>query len=321
SGWTLEQLEGDVRGSENNATGTQTNLAPGDFARVGAVWVTVVEEGADWEDPPPEPAASAQDHDGADGPLDDMDDGEEEDDGMMAVVDEYADDAGQARPQGALDDDDLVEEAADAAVGAAAAGKPRSIFSARRLMWPVGLVAVLSVAAYAMGTKSDPKEATRRAALASLQDEKIEGHAKPGRLKSSLAVATPPGMPNEALRQAFRARLAEVDLLKKFNLTLNDDAWEMQASLDEDDAARFKRILETFIASNHIKFPVAAKIGTAEALLPFKIQQVISGANASIVTDDGNRMYIGDEYQGMRLVAIAGNRLSFTGKRTMEVKW
>lgn len=318
SGWSLEQLDGEVRGSEHNTPGTQAGLAPGDFARVGNVWVTVVDEGADWSDAPPEPA------DAANGMEADVY-GDENDDGQMPVMDAYAD-SGTPDLSRQIEGIDLAARVDDVAQSIAgetmAVNKPRKIFSARRLMWPVSLVAVISVAAYAMGSQSDPKENTRRIAAAALQDEVASaGPEVAPRLKSSLSVATPPGMPQEALRQAFRNRLEEVDLLKRFNLSLNDNNWEMQASLDEEDAARFKRILEGFIAANHIKFPIAVKIGTTEALLPFKIQQVISGANASIVTEDGNRMYVGDEYKGMRLTQIVGNKLSFAGKRSMDVRW
>lgn len=95
----------------------------------------------------------------------------------------------------------------------------------------------------------------------------------------------------------------------------------MQAALDEEDAERFQRMLKAFMKRYDIHFPVNVKIGSAEAMLPFRIQQVISGNNASIVTDDGRRMYVGDEYRGTKLAAIDGNQLSFTGKRSIDIKW
>ncbi len=70
-----------------------------------------------------------------------------------------------------------------------------------------------------------------------------------------------------------------------------------------------------------VNVPINVRIGNAESMLPFRIQQVISGNDASIVTDDGRRLYVGDEYRGMRLAAIAGNQLSFTGKRTLNIVW
>lgn len=79
--------------------------------------------------------------------------------------------------------------------------------------------------------------------------------------------------------------------------------------------------VEQVRARHDIHFPVKVKIGNAEAMLPFRIQQVISGSNASIVTDDGRRMYVGDEYRGVALAAIDGGQVRFTGKHKVSVQW
>jgi hypothetical protein len=106
-----------------------------------------------------------------------------------------------------------------------------------------------------------------------------------------------------------------------FDLTLQDEQWFMQAALDDEEAARFERILTSFIKQHNIAFPVHAWVGSAESMLPFKIRQVVYGSNASVVTQDGDRLYVGDEYRGVRLVAVAGDRLTFAGKRKIEVRW
>jgi type III secretion protein D len=125
----------------------------------------------------------------------------------------------------------------------------------------------------------------------------------------------------EDLRKAFRKRLADAELLKRFDLQLQNEYWSMQAALDDEETARFERILTAFMKQHNINFPVNAKVGSSEAMLPFKIRQVISGSNASVVTQDGDRLYVGEEYRGVRLVAIQGNQLTFAGKRKIEVKW
>jgi type III secretion protein D len=125
----------------------------------------------------------------------------------------------------------------------------------------------------------------------------------------------------EELRNAFRKRLADSDLLRRFDLSLLNEQWTMQAALDDEEAARFERILTGFIKQHNITFPVHAKVGNSESMLPFKIRQVISGSNASVVTQEGDRLYVGEEYRGVRLVAIQGNQLTFAGKRKIEVKW
>jgi type III secretion protein D len=115
--------------------------------------------------------------------------------------------------------------------------------------------------------------------------------------------------------------MKEADLLQHFDLDLNDTGWSMRAHLDDAEGARFERILKTFVSDNKITFPVSARVGSAESMLPFKIRQVVSGVNAGIVTADGERFYVGDELNGVRLVAVTDNHLTFMGKRKIEVIW
>lgn len=124
-----------------------------------------------------------------------------------------------------------------------------------------------------------------------------------------------------ALAQAFRKRLADVDMLRRFDLQLDDGAWRMKGALDEEETLRFRRILGDFVKANNIKFPVDVQLGGADTLLPFQIQQLVTGNQASIVTSDGQRLYPGDEYKGVRLTAIDGNRITFAGREPIEVRW
>ena len=282
--WSLLGLDGAVRGAQDDAEADQPGLAPGDCARVGRIWLTVTTQDSPWQDPPADPPSMTA--------LPDA--GEPTDDEMPELAEpltEQADD--EAEP--------VLAQPAPAA--ASRAQKPRR--RSRIVMLPVVLGAGLVAAAgYAYSARS-PEPLRPSPALAAPA-------AKP-------ALAQPPSP--QALRAAFRQRLAEVDLLRRFDLTLEDRAWTMRAALDDEEAARFRRILAAFVAAHHIDFPVDVRIGGADTMLPFKVRQVISGANASIVTDDGQRLYPGDDYKGVRLVAINGNRISFNGTQPIEVKW
>jgi type III secretion protein D len=279
--WSLLALDGIVRGAADDVPADQPQLAPGDCARVGRIWLTVTAQGAPWQDPPADPPPQAA-----------------------------APEAAQADVEEALEPLEPEEPEPVAAPQPvesvpARAEKPRRRRS-RIVMLPVALGAgLVAAAAYAYTARSgDPVPA---AATAGLKPVAVQPKA-------------PPPSP-EALRQAFRQRLAEVDLLRRFELTLDERAWTLRASLDEEEAARFRRILDAFVAAHHIDFPIDARIGGADTMLPFKVRQVVSGANASIVTDDGQRLYPGDDYKGVRLVAINGNRISFKGTQPIEVKW
>jgi len=284
SNWSLLSLDGIVRGAAADDAADQPQLAPGEFARVGRIWLTVTAPHLPWQDPPADPP-----------PLVALPDGGEQEPQAQADVEESMEEAPEAV---------LPEPSPAPATGAAVlAAKPRRRRS-RIVMLPVALGAGL-VAAAAYSYTARPGEPTRPPVASGLA-------AKP-------AVAQP--LSPHALRQAFRQRLADVDLLRRFDLTLEDRAWSMRAALDEEEAARFRRILAAFVAAHRIDFPVDVKIGGADTMLPFKVKQVISGANASIVTDDGQRLYPGDDYRGVRLLAIDGNRISFNGAQPIEVKW
>ncbi|KQV58037.1 MULTISPECIES: FHA domain-containing protein [unclassified Duganella] len=139
---------------------------------------------------------------------------------------------------------------------------------------------------------------------------------------AALAVVPQSSKPTPAaLAQAFRKRLAEVDMLRRFELQLDEGEWRMKGALDEEETLRFRRILADFVKANDIRFPVDVQLGGADTLLPFQIQQLVTGNQASIVTSDGQRLYPGDEYKGVRLTAIDGNRITFAGRGPIEVRW
>ncbi len=334
SGWTLRALDGVVRDADSNRGATVLTLAPGAFARIDHVWLSVVGQGSAWLEPPREPADEAEE--------------------PVASGEPQTGPVQDAAPASI--------EAMDAShVSPAVADAPGFLSRKRTLVLaPLALAGVLSAAAaYAM-TRSYPplsaadggndmlaqalpasparvemermaRENKMAAPERMLKLPKAKGHGDeipqhpmkmqdPGVFKA-VSSASAPKLSQEQLRHAFRQRLAEVDLLKRFNLQLEDRSWSMQAALEEEDAERFQRMLSAFMAKYAIDFPVEVKIGGAEAMLPFKIQQVVSGTNASIVTDDGRRLYVGDEYRGMKLAGIEGNQLSFTGKRSINVTW
>jgi len=179
------------------------------------------------------------------------------------------------------------------------------------LMVPFALATVLSACAAYTITATSEKDTPFKSAAA---------NPLPGSQPAPAAAPKPAPQPVD-LRAAFRERLREVSLLHRIDLDLKEGKWTMHAALDDEEAARFERVLAQFIHTHNITFPVSAKIGSAEAMLPFRIRQVISGSNASIITQDGNRIYVGDTYRGLRLVAIEGNELRFDGERRIKVKW
>lgn len=340
SGWSLRALDGVVRDADSNRPHDELQLPVGGFARVDHIWLTVVDQDSPWQDPPAEPL-----DDGVVEPLADTD-------SIYADADSDAqDDEGSGKDDKDETETPPIEQQENARVFPGRRSRKH-----RLILAPVAVVAVLSAAAAYSMTRSytplndsasfSPGEvelnpatmepiklpgngAIRMGSLSSMGSPDDMAAARKGKGAASnssarpatLAAAAPTPLSPIQLQEAFRRRLTEVDLIKRFNLQLDEQSWTMQAALDEEDAERFQRMLNAFMKRYDIRFPVNVKIGNAESMLPFRIQQVISGNNASIVTDDGRRMYVGDEYRGAKLAAIDGNQLSFTGKRSIDIKW
>jgi type III secretion protein D len=316
SGWQLSALDGTLRTADSNQPETVIDLEPGDFARLGSIWLTVVEQDARWENPPPEPVDVQFEQDDVEASVE-----EPEDETAMAA----ADASEAAAPQ-----DAAAAQAADAdelAAEAAGPGFMQRLRGRRVIYIPLAIGTVLSAAAaYAITSKPETAVSAKKLAEQAATRQKSTG--KPGDRTIAAAYdamnqdgTTERPLTGEDLRKAFRKRLADAELLKRFDLQLQNEYWSMQAALDDEETARFERILTAFMKQHNINFPVNAKVGSSEAMLPFKIRQVISGSNASVVTQDGDRLYVGEEYRGVRLVAIQGNQLTFAGKRKIEVKW
>jgi len=55
--------------------------------------------------------------------------------------------------------------------------------------------------------------------------------------------------------------------------------------------------------------------------LPFKILQIVGGPNGHVVLDQGSRLFVGDEVEGLRLVLIDNTKVVFDGLQRFEVRW
>jgi type III secretion protein D len=277
--WLLTASDGAIYAADRSEQQALVELAPGDCARVGEIWLCLARQGAPWEAPPPLPEPEAQ---------------------------------FDARAE--------ADEARAADGTRAPAPAPPAPAAPRRHRWQrrgvgillVAVAGMLAATAYALTTR--PSLPIPVAAPALTPSVPV---APPAPTRAGAA----PADSATALAVLFRKRLADAELLNRFDLRLEPQAWSMQAHLDDEESARFERILNSFIKEHRITFPISARAVTAEAMLPFRISQLISGANASVVTQDGARLYVGDDYRGVRLVAIQANRVTFFGKRKIEVVW
>jgi type III secretion protein D len=298
-GWALSSLDGEVLSSDTNEPLKSLDLQQGEFGRLGRVWVSVVDSDAAWGEPPPDPVdIEADDLQGDKGDSEERQSNDAEH--MHATTSDESSEAGGTQGEGTDEEADVEGRQ----------GKPG------RTLATIGLITVLAAWGAYQLVGGAAGAVPLKPGIASAGSATLTASGTgPGQ------TGKPAALSQEELRMAFRQRLDEVGLLKSFDLHLRDNDWNMKAALDDEEAARFERTLASFVAQHKITFPVTAKVGNAEHMLPFKIRQVISGANASVVTLDGNRLYVGDVYQGTRLVAVNGSRLTFMGKRKIEVRW
>lgn len=323
-GWLLTADAGQVFSADSLLPQPMLDLGSGTFFRLGETWLVISPSDAAWPSLPPMPQAEAEHEPEFSPEFDSPSDAGETANGEVDVYVESStafdgENVADIRANEADAVPVIVEAEAEDGVSA-----PAMVLKRWRkwMVAPAALLALLSVvAAYAYSTK--PSLPALRSfqistSIANYPDARqpITDVEKPRQ-----TVSAPVRLSPQDLAAAFRKRMKDADLLAQFDMDLSDTGWSMRAHLDDAEGARFERILKAFVVEHKITFPINAKVGSAESMLPFKIRQVVSGTNAGIVTGDGDRFYVGDEFLGVRLVAVTDNRLTFMGKRKIEVIW
>lgn len=95
----------------------------------------------------------------------------------------------------------------------------------------------------------------------------------------------------------------------------------IRAALESNAQTVLKRMLTQFYKQYQTAIPITTEISTSNNLLPFSISEVITGAMASIVTSEGERVFIGDRIHGYQLTRIEPGKLVFVGSHRIELAW
>ncbi|RAT16116.1 MULTISPECIES: FHA domain-containing protein [Lonsdalea] len=95
----------------------------------------------------------------------------------------------------------------------------------------------------------------------------------------------------------------------------------LSGTLAEDQLPMINRMLVRFQQRYRVTQPIENHTQVRGDTLPFHITQVTSGAQANIVTSDGQRLFVGDEVKGLRLVGIDNHQIEFNGKQQIKVNW
>ena len=150
-------------------------------------------------------------------------------------------------------------------------------------------------------TSSDEQHAQASLTLAS--DQKIE-------LGSSYEV-----------RQQLLKMLSERELGAQVSLQVANGEIVLAGEVSREEVELVTRMLDRFAQHFETTVPVMSRVAERNSDPPFKIVQIIGGPNGHVVLEQGHRLFLGDEVEGLRLVLIDNHKVVFDGQQRYEVLW
>ncbi len=123
------------------------------------------------------------------------------------------------------------------------------------------------------------------------------------------------------LQAPLQKMLRERDLASLVKVDMHNQRLRLTGRLSKPQMQIYKRMLERFNATYTSDIPLDNQVRLLKVRLPFRIVQITTGSRANIVTDDGQRLFIGDEVDNLRLVAITSTQIEFNGRDNIKVSW
>ncbi|TDO98250.1 FHA domain-containing protein [Marinomonas balearica] len=123
------------------------------------------------------------------------------------------------------------------------------------------------------------------------------------------------------LRYQLQKMLEERELDQRLGVQESQNYVTLVGEIDRSQNQRLERMLNRFNQKFETPHAVERSITIRKPSLPFKIKQITSGPLGSIITKEGKRLFVGDELNGIRLVAIQSDKVVFKGTKTFEIAW
>ncbi|MDI3248745.1 MULTISPECIES: FHA domain-containing protein [unclassified Pseudomonas] len=131
-----------------------------------------------------------------------------------------------------------------------------------------------------------------------------------------------PGLDSPAeVRQQLVRMLNERELLQRVSLQIVNGQIALNGVVSQDEVELIARMLDRFAEQFDTVVPVISRVRVRDARLPFKILQIVGGPNGHVVLEEGTRLFVGDEVDGLRLVLIDNSKVVFDGEQRYEVGW
>ena len=136
------------------------------------------------------------------------------------------------------------------------------------------------------------------------------------------AVIQKPGLdsPSE-VRQQLIKMLTERELLQRVSLQIVNDQIALNGVVSQEEVELIARMLDRFAEQFDTGVPVISRVRVRDVRLPFRILQIVGGPNGHVVLEEGTRLFVGDEVDGLRLVLIDNSKVVFDGEQRYEVGW
>ena len=154
----------------------------------------------------------------------------------------------------------------------------------------------------------------------------VVGLATTGEHEAQASLMAVPTQKNELgsayeVRQQLLKMLNERELGNRIRLQVINDQVTLEGDVAQEEMGLVSRMLNRFGEQFDTSVPVISRVKERSTALPFKILQIVGGPNGHVVLDEGNRLFVGDEVDGLRLVLIDNTKVVFDGVQRYEVRW
>ncbi|AKS10154.1 FHA domain-containing protein [Pseudomonas trivialis] len=154
----------------------------------------------------------------------------------------------------------------------------------------------------------------------------VVGMASTGKPEAQASLM-PPVVQKQELASPFEVRqqllkmLSERELSQRVGLQVINGQVALSGDVSQDEVDLVARMLSRFGEQFDSAVPVISRVRVRDGTLPFKIVQIVGGPNGHVVLEEGSRLFVGDEVDGLRLVLIDNSKVVFDGVQRYEVRW